>query len=96
MTNIEKKLMKRYTQNIALKNLVNKTADILQDYKENLLLDRAFADSWTQSLQISKKLDDLDAKSEIVTVVKRKLNLGKNLSLQELTSLKKIVFHPMW
>ncbi len=96
MTNIEKKLMKRYTQNIALKNLVNKTADILQDYKENLLLDRAFADSWTQSLQISKKLDDLDVKSEIVTVVKRKLNLGENLSLQELTSLKKIVFHPMW
>ena len=96
MTNIEKKLMKRYTQNIALKNLVNKTADILQDYKENLLLDRAFADSWTQSLQISKKLDDLDMKSEIVTVVKRKLNLGENLSLQELTSLKKIVFHPMW
>lgn len=88
--------MKRYTQNIALKNLVNKTADILQDYKENLLLDRAFADSWTQSLQISKKLDDLDVKSEIVTVVKRKLNLGENLSLQELTSLKKIVFHPMW
>lgn len=77
MTNIEKKLMKRYTQNIALKNLVNKTADILQDYKENLLLDRAFADSWTQSLQISKKLDDLDVKSEIVTVVKRKLNLVK-------------------
>lgn len=96
MTNIEKKLMKRYTQNIALKNLVNKTADILQDYKVNLLLDRAFADSWTQSLQISKKLDDLDVKSEIVTVVKRKLNLGENLSLQELTSLKKIVFHPMW
>lgn len=96
MTNIEKKLMKRYTQNITLKNLVNKTADILQDYKENLLLDRAFADSWTQSLQISKKLDDLDVKSEIVTVVKRKLNLGENLSLQELTSLKKIVFHPMW
>lgn len=96
MTNIEKKLMKRYTQNIALKNLVNKTADILQNYKENLLLDRAFADSWTQSLQISKKLDDLDVKSEIVTVVKRKLNLGENLSLQELTSLKKIVFHPMW
>lgn len=96
MTNIEKKLMKRYTQNIALKNLVNKTADILQDYKENLLLDRAFADSWTQSLQISKKLDNLDVKSEIVTVVKRKLNLGENLSLQELTSLKKIVFHPMW
>ena len=96
MTNIEKKLMKRYTQNIALKNLVNKTADILQDYKENLLFDRAFADSWTQSLQISKKLDDLDVKSEIVTVVKRKLNLGENLSLQELTSLKKIVFHPMW
>lgn len=96
MTNIEKKLMKRYTQNIALKNLVNKTADILQDYKENLLLDRAFADSWTQSLQISKKLDDLDVKSEIVTVVKRKLNLGETLSLQELTSLKKIVFHPMW
>lgn len=96
MTNIEKKLMKRYTQNIALKNLVNKTADILQDYKENLLLDRAFADSWTQSLQISKKLDDLDVKSKIVTVVKRKLNLGENLSLQELTSLKKIVFHPMW
>ncbi len=96
MTNIEKKLMKRYTQNIALKNIVNKTADILQDYKENLLLDRAFADSWTQSLQISKKLDDLDVKSEIVTVVKRKLNLGENLSLQELTSLKKIVFHPMW
>lgn len=88
--------MKRYTQNIALKNLVNKTADILQNYKENLLLDRAFADSWTQSLQISKKLDDLDVKSEIVTVVKRKLNLGENLSLQELTSLKKIVFHPMW
>lgn len=88
--------MKRYTQNIALKNLVNKIADILQDYKENLLLDRAFADSWTQSLQISKKLDDLDVKSEIVTVVKRKLNLGENLSLQELTSLKKIVFHPMW
>lgn len=96
MTNIEKKLMKRYTQNIALKNLVNKTADILQDYKENLLLDRAFADSWTQSLQISKKLDDLDVKSEIVTVIKRKLNLGENLSLQELTSFKKIVFHPMW
>jgi hypothetical protein len=96
MTNIEKKLMKRYTQNIALKNLVNETADILQNYKENLLLDRAFADSWTQSLQISKKLDDLDVKSEIVTVVKRKLNLGENLSLQELTSLKKIVFHPMW
>lgn len=96
MTNIEKKLMKRYTQNIALKNLVNKTADILQNYKENLLLDRAFADSWTQSLQISKKLDDLDVKSKIVTVVKRKLNLGENLSLQELTSLKKIVFHPMW
>lgn len=96
MTNIEKKLMKRYTQNIALKNLVNKTADILQDYKENLLLDRAFADSWTQSLQISKKLDDLDVKSEIVTVIKRKLNLGENLSLQELTLFKKIVFHPMW
>lgn len=96
MTNIEKKLMKRYTQNIVLKKLVNKTADILQNYKENLLLDRAFADSWTQSLQISKKLDDLDVKSEIVTVVKRKLNLGENLSLQELTSLKKIVFHPMW
>lgn len=96
MTNIEEKLMKRYTQNIALKNLVNKTADILQDYKENLLLDRAFADSWTQSLQISKKLDDLDVKSEIVTVIKRKLNLGENLSLQELTSFKKIVFHPMW
>lgn len=96
MTNIEKKLMNRYTQNIALKKLVNKTADILQNYKEDLLLDRAFADSWTQSLQISKKLDELDVKSKIVTVVKRKLNLGENLSLQELTSLKKIVFHPMW
>lgn len=96
MTNIEKKLMKRYTQNIVLKKLVNKTADILQNYKENLLLDYAFADSWTQSHQISKELDDLDVKSKIVTVVKRKLNLGENLSLQELTSLKKIVFHPMW